>query len=274
MLEAFLAGSVITLVVVVLQDLFFRNKKDLLREKQMLDLSKLVIDNKNDIHSAFKAISSVNKSQEKFIGMVKDTAQTIESLYQGQEKLVEMSDVTTKALADLLRRHNVLADIVFDGFQEVYCDLYDGDCSCCPYQDDCKEYKKEPTPMEPSNDSCVASMEPSILQGAVYTSQLPHKVINPNNPEEVKELESLFQNHLGISAEISAKAISDLLKISKERNVDKVVISWLSSGPAPKVFLNYDSNTKPDSKQKDKKDQLVDPKSKIVKTLNNLFDRS
>ena len=86
MLEAFLAGTIITLIIVVLQDRIFRNKKELLREKQMLDLSKLVIDNKNDIHSAFKAISSVNKSQEKFIGMMKDTAQTIDTLYQGQDR--------------------------------------------------------------------------------------------------------------------------------------------------------------------------------------------
>lgn len=229
----------------------------------------------------FKVIANQNreirKLQENSVGLTSLNTKTINTLEKMSQKTKNRLDSIDGAISELIAGQSMalkgMIDFVYDTlntFKTLHCDLYD-DCDVCPFEhlcermedscDDIEDIKNIEAEEIVKNDCKDEFKDSSIAQLPPMEGMIE---IDPSNKDDLQKLSETLKRQ-GLPKEAIDAYMSYIDRIPKGRKI-KVGVShqMISSDgksvqPSKKPIIN-------------KEDKLIDPDSKIVKTLNRIFE--
>ena len=218
-----------------------------------------------DKHS-LNSTNNLISQQEKMLTLIQKFKQGVYDMHSARQRdidqLFKAFGVITENVKQGMKCHNELVDDMYESFEEVFCDLYDGDCSQCYWRSRCIEKNecdsgecnscestetnepKEPNPFR--ENASVVNCSALVLGPDGKKHELD--LSKPESIEEIKK--SLKSTGLPDAAinEIVGKMISDVKKMLKK-------------------------DTRAEKKPVTDPIKLIDPNSKIVKTLEKLYQQ-
>ena len=101
-----------------------------------------------DKHS-LNSTNNLISQQEKMLTLIQKFKQGVYDMHSARQRdidqLFKAFGVITENVKQGMKCHNELVDDMYESFEEVFCDLYDGDCSQCYWRSRCIE----------KNEACV-----------------------------------------------------------------------------------------------------------------------
>lgn len=255
LLNAILFGFLIALSIHIILD----RQAAIKRDEAIKTLFNHTLEARKDITEAFKYIRRVNNSHSKIMKLI-DKAQdgiktAFSAVHNDIEHLIQVQKLTTKTVEDGMHKHNALADALYEGFQDIWCELSCDDCASCPYNDMCDEDHSHPdlskymsTPDSPKGTITIDPKEDNNIdkiKEKMESSGIPEKVIE----QFIQKIEKLINNSAGAPITLVWDSLVPIKSHSESRKVTPL--------PDP-----------------DKANKLIDPNSKIVKSLNRIYNNS
>ena len=185
--------------------------------------------------------------------------------------IIQVLKSLARAQQQSVKAHNELANYTIEELGKIWCDTCEGDCDSCPFESTCKTWEAEKNPdssliMKPDDIVSQESMTPlSFNTPSENIEYQGSMMLDPTDPDQLDELFEKMQS-TGIPKPIIDKYRKDIEKTIKSSNKDdKLNVIW-QSGFLDKTSSNIKKNIKDD--------KLINPNSKIVKSLDRLFNQS
>lgn len=211
------------------------------------------------IEASEKTLELIKEDEENIKISFKNVSSDLDNLYDWNKE-------QNKSLVQIMDKHNRLADVTYQQFKELFCDLHDNQCSSCPFYDICT---KQELDLEDSIDDSI-----EIEDSNEYHLRL--------NESDYRDLEKRMRD-----SNIPSSTIKDyIIQIQSLANsglIDKdeeIKINWgiknhqgfiITEVPGKVGFGQPFSSKKSKNKTKKSQIKLVDPNSKIVKSLEKIF---
>jgi len=209
------------------------------------------------------------KCFEQISGLLNTSGKTIKLIQKFKNQSGNKFQKIDEDLKSIMRMHNDLVDIVYESFANVYCDLNEEDCSICEYYDRCskRDSSKENgfityTKEHPSEDSCIACNRPISYSSII---------IDPNDKDYLTKLKSTMYNS-GVPEQVISHYLTYIKALLEKLNLEGkyMEIAWNFKETDVVKGAGIITN-KPIDKNEIDKEKLIDPNSKIVKSLNKLY---
>lgn len=250
---------------------------------------------KEDSKEAFHQISGLINSSAKTIRLIDKIKsgfnKRYDNLVHDVDNLYNWNKEQTEVMKSIMLNHNTLVDMTYDSLKEIFCDLNECDCSECEFYNECIKYSPKDSNDENKKniivennreawDSAIASLDNKVifkmnlskpeqfdeLKNKMKQSGIPDKVID-NYIEQIKYLVKvgIAKEDQSIEVVWGSKNKQGYLATSVlgETNLDKIFQQ------NPKLLKKQRGQSKEEAKEK-----IVDPNSKIVKSLNKLYKLS
>lgn len=225
-----------------------------------------------------KQIRDLTNGGQKLSDLIKDIVSTIEKVRECHRKDFEKSkaaiDFISKTQGEMTEG---LAQFVHDtltSLRDLHCDIYE-DCGDCPFSDLCDQIS-DVEHAKDSIENCI-SEDNNDEKFDSPVAQLPPPdeliEIDPTNKDDIVKLIMTLEKQ-GLPKPAIEAYLSYLERIPKGQKVkiglSKVVVDAENSpfkNEMKKIMKEVEEKYKP-------ADKLIDPNSKIVKTLNKLYNSS
>lgn len=225
-----------------------------------------------------KQIRDLTNGGQKLSDLIKDIVSTIEKVRECHKKDFEKS----KAAIDLINKTQGemtegLAQFVHDtltSLRDLHCDIYE-DCGDCPFSDLCDQIS-DVEHAKDSIENCISEDNNEKFDSSVAQLPPPDELIeiDPTNKDDIVKLIMTLEKQ-GLPKPAIEAYLSHLERIPKQKGqkvkigLSKVVDTENSpfKNEMKKIMKEVEEKYKP-------ADKLIDPNSKIVKTLNKLYNSS
>lgn len=225
-----------------------------------------------------KQIRDLTNGGQKLSDLIKDIVSTIEKVRECHKKDFEKS----KAAIDLINKTQGemtegLAQFVHDtltSLRDLHCDIYE-DCGDCPFSDLCDQIS-DVEHAKDSIENCISEDNDEKFDSSVAQLPPPDELIeiDPTNKDDIVKLIMTLEKQ-GLPKPAIEAYLSYLERIPKQKGqkvkigLSKVVDTENSpfKNEMKKIMKEVEEKYKP-------ADKLIDPNSKIVKTLNKLYNSS
>ena len=225
-----------------------------------------------------KQIRDLTNGGQKLSDLIKDIVSTIEKVRECHKKEFEKS----KAAIDLINKTQGemtegLAQFVHDtltSLRDLHCDIYE-DCGDCPFSDLCDQIS-DVEHAKDSIENCISEDNNEKFDSSVAQLPPPDELIeiDPTNKDDIIKLIMTLEKQ-GLPKPAIEAYLSYLERIPKQKGqkvkigLSKVVDTENSpfKNEMKKIMKEVEEKYKP-------ADKLIDPNSKIVKTLNKLYNSS
>ena len=221
------------------------------------------------VETAAKLIKLVNQHHNSVKKHIKLYRQDMSGLLDQVEGIIREVDKIGHAQVESARAHNDLAGFIIDEISKVWCDLCEDDCNSCPFEENCKSQRPD----------VVTSASPGPYCNNYDTRGITGSMtIDSRKPEEsLKALEEAMQKS-GLPQVVINQYLASLKEhLAHAPHPDEFGVAWKVIGlPEDPNCPNIVCNNKPGDLRTPeyKQERIIDPKSKIVKTLNNLFNKN
>lgn len=276
-INSILIGLMIMALFIIVWDRQYNRKNFNLKEQQMMELTKMIVDQSNTTTGLACELKSTVDTIGKLYHLVTESNSNIQKDIRGidcdMNGIIQVLKTLVKAQQQGVKAHNELANYTIEELGKIWCDTCEGDCDSCPFENTCKTQEVEENQESPmvinSNDILPREILDS-LQSDVSSENIEYQGSMTLDPADPDQLDKLFEKmqSTGIPKVIIDKYRKDIEKTIKSSNKnDKLNVVW-QSGFIDKV---QPQNTK---KNNIKEDRLINPNSKIVKSLDKLFNQS
>lgn len=174
-----------------------------------------------------------------------------------------------KSLNDLGHNYNEFVAATGENFQELWCDICEDDCSICPFSDQCEQIDNV---VSNNPNATIGDVTPPTPPIATQDSKGSVEV-DLSTEEGVNKLKETLRSR-GMP-EIEVENISKaMIERALKNTTPKLTIVWdtkIERMPGPTNPAEY---VKKSSVPPPQEEKLIDPKSKIIKTLENLYKKS
>lgn len=270
-----LIGLVTMAVVMLLSERNFIKKSLETKSQQIVNLTNMILD-QNKITSRLSIEVSNNiKSSSKLLNIIdkmnhstKETIDNIGSDINGMMQTLKALIIQEQKSIDT---HNELVNFTIDEIGKIWCDLVEEDCDLCPYKDECKSIGRESEFRSMLSQPPISTYSPDEL--GVPLSDKPFTdncagsmTIDPSDPSQIDSLLDRMKKS-GMPDSVLEK-YKAAIKQAVEQNpdhIDKVSIVWKSEP------IDVPSSI---DKRSEERERLIDPNSKIVKSLEELYKKS
>lgn len=210
------------------------------------------------------------KCFEQISGLLNTSGKTIKLIQKFKNHSGDKFKEIDSCIKSLTILHNNLVDLTYESFADVYCDLNDGDCSICEYYDKCskKDSSKENgfiayTKEHPSGDSCIACEKPISYSSII---------IDPKDKDYLTKLKSTMYNS-GVPEQVISHYLTYIKALLEKLNLEGkcMEIAWNFKETDVVKGAGIITNKPIDKNEIEK---MIDPNSKIVKSLNKLYKQN
>lgn len=226
-----------------------------------------------------KQIRDLTNGGQKLSDLIKDIVSTIEKVRECHKKDFEKSkaaiDFISKTQGEMTEG---LAQFVHDtltSLRDLHCDIYE-DCEDCPFSDLCDQIS-DVEHAKDSIENCISEdNNDEKFDSSVAQLPPPDELIeiDPTNKDDIVKLIMTLEKQ-GLPKPAIEGYLSYLEKIPKQKGqkikigLSKVVDTENSpfKNEMKRIMKEVEEKYKP-------ADKLIDPNSKIVKTLNKLYNSS
>lgn len=225
-----------------------------------------------------KQIKDLTSGGQKLSDLIKDIVSTIEKVRESHKKDFEKSkaaiDFISKTQGEMTEG---LAQFVHDtltSLRDLHCDIYE-DCGDCPFSDLCDQIDQAEHAKDSIENYISEDNNDEKFDSAVAQLPPPDELIeiDPTNKDDIVKLIMTLEKQ-GLPKPAIEAYLSYLERIPKGQKVkiglSKVVMDSEASSfksEMKKIMKEVEEKYKP-------ADKLIDPNSKIVKTLNKLYNSS
>ncbi|MBQ3421203.1 MAG: hypothetical protein IJH34_05960 [Romboutsia sp.] len=223
----------------------------------------------------FKEITEkLIETSEKTLNLIKEDEENIKVSFRNVssdlDNLYDWNKEQNKSLVQIMDKHNRLADVTYQQFKELFCDLHDNQCNSCPFYDICTKQE-----LDLEEDSIHDSDTIEIDDSNEYHLRL-------NESRDYKDLEKRMKDS-NIPTSTIEDYITQIKSLANSGLVDEdeeIKIVWgiknhqgyiITEVPGKVGFGQPFSSKKSKSKTRKPQIKLVDPNSKIVKSLEKIF---
>lgn len=229
-----------------------------------------------------KQIRDLTNGGQKLSDLIKDIVSTIEKVRECHKKDFEKSKAAIEFISKTQGEMTEgLAQFVHDtltSLRDLHCDIYEDceDCEDCPFSDLCDQIS-DVEHAKDSIENCISEdNNDEKFDSAVAQLPPPDELIeiDPTNKDDIRKLIMTLEKQ-GLPKPAIEGYLSYLEKIPKQKGqkikigLSKIVDTENSSfkNEMKKIMREVEEKYKP-------ADKLIDPNSKIVKTLNKLYNSS
>ena len=270
--------------------LFDKNEK--LIKENSLHLKELEKEYRSDVKEVAYQISAMLDSFSKVLRLVDKLKFTFmkkhNKLVNEVDNLFILNKEYNKIINSVIENHNDLANLTYDGLKEIFCDLNDCDCSECEFYSKC--IKHSSPGLNDENDSSInknihVENNPEQWDSAVASLENKNSFkMNLSNPESFEDLKLKMQES-GIPDRVIDNYIEQikyLVKVGIAFPDQEIEVIWgtrnkqgyLATSVTGENF-GLPLNSRNCSTNFNKfLNKLVNPNSKIVKTLERLYNLS
>lgn len=279
-----LIGLVVMLIVTTLIEKHHNRKSMNIKEEQIMSLTKMIVDQNNITTSLTKEVDNTVKTSAKVLGIINKMnsglKKSIQNIDQDMGNVINMIKALTHAQMKGMKAHNDLTNYTVEELGKIWCDICENDCDICPFEDTCKNWE----PTNGSEDSCLRideggfpqQCEPDDPAEYVVTSDYDDRncagsmTINPGDPEQIERLlDKMKETGMPDAVLRRYKAAIEEAVRKCPNHPDKLDIIWKSEFVDPSI--KRDKRVTNPIKDENK---LIDPNSKIVKSLEKLLKES
>lgn len=225
-----------------------------------------------------KQIRDLTNGGQKLSDLIKDIVSTIEKVRECHKKDFEKSKAAIEFISKTQGEMTEgLAQFVHDtltSLRDLHCDIYE-DCGDCPFSDLCDQIS-DVEHAKDSIENCISEDNNEKFDSSVAQLPPPDELIeiDPTNKDDIVKLIMTLEKQ-GLPKPAIEGYLSYLEKIPKQKGqkikigLSKVVDTENSpfKSEMKKIMKEVEEKYKP-------ADKLIDPNSKIVKTLNKLYNSS
>lgn len=258
--------------------------------KQHITTLESILKNREDITSIYKTLNKMNRVQAKFNSLIKEAksglADSFKAIQGDMDGLYQISETLTGGLKKLMERHNNFADYTHDVLEDIWCELQEGDCSDCPMREACRDdgENDDLDDTEIPEDSCITQRDLDdadirITSKARFSPDGKRPsgtlTIDPRDESNLDKLKDTLLSS-GVPQNVVDQYMDQVRDIVKT-NKAPFVVKW-DSFPVKKGSGTTKSNVPPlhptpETGKKSDSNKMIDPNSKIVKTLNRLLEQ-
>ena len=226
-----------------------------------------------------KQIRDLTNGGQKLSDLIKDIVSTIEKVRECHKKDFEKSkaaiDLINKTQGEMTEGWAQFVHDTLTSLRDLHCDIYE-DCGDCPFSDLCDQIS-DVEHAKDSIENCI-SEDNNDEKFDSPVAQLPPPdeliEIDPTNKDDIIKLIMTLEKQ-GLPKPAIEAYLSYLERIPKQKGqkvkigLSKVVDTENSpfKNEMKKIMKEVEEKYKP-------ADKLIDPNSKIVKTLNKLYNSS
>lgn len=226
---------------------------------------------KESIKNAFRQISGVLKNYSKLVRLVQkiksDTDNEVYKITHDLDNLYNFNTKQVKTISNMMNKHNELVNEMFDQIRDIYCDLNGGDCSSCEYKEKCIQGTEDISFLDTVDNKPTSEEDNS----PIACKGENRMIIDPSFMNSFKKLEKAMANS-GVPKEVIDNYVTYIKNACKnypklvENKVVEVV--WIfGDKPEAGVIKHKFIQNEEDS------EKLIDPNTKIVKTLDKLYNQ-
>ena len=273
----------IELILLIL--IVYLYKENISNKKTLKFLKNQIKTNRDNIKDSFKQISNLLEIYGKTIKLIQKLkghlSKELSNITHDIGDLYRFTAKESETINKVMKIHNDFVDSTINSFKDIYCDLNDCDCSICSYHDYCSESSdNEETEFYNSdiNDKDLLQEIENIPKESdkeisiVCDKKDNRFVIDPSNNNSFIKLKKVMAES-GVPQEVIDNYIDYIKGVCKD-------FSSLIKNKTIEIAWEFKGNNKGGLikhrfiKDKNIDDNLVDPNSKIVKTLNKLYEKT
>ena len=249
--------------------------------KEVSDIKAKNEKNKESLNQAFKQISGILTSSSKILKLIQKVqaslSNDIAKVVHDIDDLYKYSATQAKSIKFIMDKHNETVNTLLGDIRDLHCDINDYDCSLCTYRDQCISLSsKEDLSDSPETEDSEEDGDDDYNGESLNFSDSPigckegnRFTIDPSSKGAFNQLRTVMCKS-GVPKDIVNNYIAYIKKMYLEHPqsvVNKMIeVVWLF-GDNPEAGVIKHKFTKKEANR----DKLVDPNSKIVKTLNKLY---
>ena len=291
--NSILIGLVVMLIVTTLIEKHHNRRSMNIKEEQIMSLTKMIVDQNNITTSLTKEVDNTVKTSAKVLGIINKMnsglKKSIQNIDLDMNNVVNMIKAITHAQMKGMKAHNDLVNYTVEELGKVWCDLCDNDCEICPYENTCKNWEPKESPEGmfaideeglpfPVNDQCEPDLttpseddiKPFVVGDYDDRNCAGSMTINPGDPEQIERLlDKMKETGMPDAVLRRYKAAIEEAVRKCSNHPDKLDIIWKSEFVDPSI--KRDKRVTNPIKDENK---LIDPNSKIVKSLEKLLKES
>lgn len=225
-----------------------------------------------------KQIKDLTNGGQKLSDLIKDIVSTIEKVRECHKKDFEKSkaaiDLINKTQGEMTEGWAQFVHDTLTSLRDLHCDIYE-DCGDCPFSDLCDQIS-DVEHAKDSIENCISEDNDEKFDSSVAQLPPPDELIeiDPTNKDDIVKLIMTLEKQ-GLPKPAIEAYLSYLERIPKQKGqkvkigLSKVVDTENSpfKNEMKKIMKEVEEKYKP-------ADKLIDPNSKIVKTLNKLYNSS
>ena len=225
-----------------------------------------------------KQIRDLTNGGQKLSDLIKDIVSTIEKVRECHKKDFEKSkaaiDLINKTQGEMTEGWAQFVHDTLTSLRDLHCDIYE-DCGDCPFSDLCDQIS-DVEHAKDSIENCISEDNDEKFDSSVAQLPPPDELIeiDPTNKDDIIKLIMTLEKQ-GLPKPAIEAYLSYLERIPKQKGqkvkigLSKVVDTENSpfKNEMKKIMKEVEEKYKP-------ADKLIDPNSKIVKTLNKLYNSS
>ena len=225
-----------------------------------------------------KQIRDLTNGGQKLSDLIKDIVSTIEKVRECHKKDFEKSkaaiDLINKTQGEMTEGWAQFVHDTLTSLRDLHCDIYE-DCGDCPFSDLCDQIS-DVEHAKDSIENCISEDNNEKFDSSVAQLPPPDELIeiDPTNKDDIIKLIMTLEKQ-GLPKPAIEAYLSYLERIPKQKGqkvkigLSKVVDTENSpfKNEMKKIMKEVEEKYKP-------ADKLIDPNSKIVKTLNKLYNSS
>lgn len=225
-----------------------------------------------------KQIKELTNGGQKLSDLIKDIVSTIEKVRECHKKDFEKSkaaiDLINKTQGEMTEGWAQFVHDTLTSLRDLHCDIYE-DCGDCPFSDLCDQIS-DVEHAKDSIENCISEDNDEKFDSSVAQLPPPDELIeiDPTNKDDIVKLIMTLEKQ-GLPKPAIEAYLSYLERIPKQKGqkvkigLSKVVDTENSpfKNEMKKIMKEVEEKYKP-------ADKLIDPNSKIVKTLNKLYNSS
>lgn len=225
-----------------------------------------------------KQIRDLTNGGQKLSDLIKDIVSTIEKVRECHKKDFEKSKAAIEFISKTQGEMTEgMAQFVHDtltSLRDLHCDIYE-DCGDCPFSDLCDQIS-DVEHAKDSIENCISEDNNEKFDSSIAQLPPPDELIeiDPTNKDDIVKLIMTLEKQ-GLPKPAIEAYLSYLERIPKQKGqkvkigLSKVVDTENSpfKNEMKKIMKEVEEKYKP-------ADKLIDPNSKIVKTLNKLYNSS
>lgn len=280
--NSILIGLVVMLIITTILEKHHNRKSINIKEEQIMSLTKMIVDQNNITTHLTKEVDNTVKTSAKVLGIINKMnsglKKSIQNIDQDMGNVISMIKALTHAQMKGMKAHNDLVNYTVEEMGKIWCDICENECDICPFEDTCKNWepKESPEGMFAIDEGGLPQQcEPDDPAEYVVKNDYDGRncagsmTINPDDPEQLnKLLDKMKSTGMPDSVLNQYKAAIEEAIKKNPNHPDRLDIVWKSE-PITQMGAPYKRVTNPIKEEK-----LIDPNSKIVKSLENILKNS